>query len=51
MAAGSSNSPEAIFKALDIDITKSTFWEEGIAEIQANLKAAKILAKKLGKIK
>ncbi|MEZ4210105.1 MAG: M3 family oligoendopeptidase [Patescibacteria group bacterium] len=51
MAAGSSNSPEAIFKALDIDITKSDFWEQGIAEIQANLKTAKALAKKLGKIK
>lgn len=40
LSAGSSQSPEVIFKGLGLDITNPRFWEEGIAEISQELKEA-----------
>jgi len=49
LAAGSSDSPKNIFKKLGIDITKRSFWEQGIAEVEELLEKAEGLAGKLGK--
>ncbi len=51
LSAGTSDSPENIFKSLGIDITKKEFWLSGIKEVQNLLKEAEALAKKLNKIK
>ncbi len=40
LSSGTSASPEMIFKELGIDITKSSFWKEGIKEIEVNLNLA-----------
>ena len=50
LAAGTSDSPKNIFKALGIDITKASFWEQGMDEIRTLLNETEKLAKKLGKI-
>ena len=50
LSAGTSDSPQNIFKALGIDITKKTFWDEGLDEIEQTLKETEELARKLGKI-
>ncbi len=50
LSVGLSDSPEHIFKKLDIDITDKKFWEKGLNEIENLLKETSKLAKKLGKI-
>jgi oligoendopeptidase F len=37
LSAGGSKSPEAIFKDIGIDITKPSFWLDGIAQIEAKI--------------
>lgn len=44
LSSGTSQSPEAVFKHLAIDITNPKFWEEGIAEIAQELRQAQKLA-------
>jgi oligoendopeptidase F len=51
LSAGGSQSPQQIFSRLGIDITKETFWNEGLDEIERLLKDTEKLARKLGKIK
>lgn len=48
MSKGESESPEKIFKNIDIDITKENFWEESLEEIKDNLTKIENLAKELG---
>ena len=50
LATGTSDSPENIFKALGIDITKKEFWDSGLDKIESLLDKTEELAKKLGKI-
>ncbi len=50
MAAGVSDSPEDIFKNIGIDISKKTFWKEGLSEVEALLNETERLGKKLKKI-
>lgn len=50
LAAGVSESPKNIFLKMGIDISKKSFWENGLREIENNLNLAYSLAKKLGKI-
>ncbi len=51
LSAGSTNSPKKIFKNLEIDITKESFWNKGLDEIEELLLETENLAKKLKKIK
>lgn len=46
---GSSLSPQEIFEKMGMDITKSSFWQQGIDEYKQLLNETKKLAKKLGK--
>lgn len=50
LGAGTSQSPKDIFKGLGIDISKESFWQEGIGEVRSLLSETRRLAKKLGKI-
>lgn len=50
LSAGTSESPEKIFKNAGIDITKKEFWENGLKEVENLLNETEKLAKKLGKI-
>ncbi|MBT3417015.1 M3 family oligoendopeptidase, partial [Candidatus Woesearchaeota archaeon] len=50
LSAGSSESPKDIFLKFGIDISKKSFWEQGLAEIRDLLSETEDLAKKLGKI-
>lgn len=50
LSAGTSDSPKNIFKNMGIDITDKKFWGKGLEKIEASLKDAERLAKKLGKI-
>jgi len=50
MAAGTSDTPENIFKSIGIDITKKSFWEEGLNEVEEQYNEIYALAKKLKKI-
>lgn len=50
LSSGMSASPTEIFKKMGIDITQERFWKEGVAEIDAQIKEAEKLAKKLGKL-
>lgn len=50
LSSGMSASPTDIFKKMGIDIREEKFWKEGVAEIDAQIKEAEHLAKKLGKI-
>lgn len=50
LSAGSSDSPENVFKKVGIDITDKKFWDQGINEVEKLLNAAEGLAKKLKKI-
>lgn len=50
LSAGSSESPKTIFSKMGIDISKKEFWEQGLKEIEENLKETEALAKKLKKI-
>ncbi len=50
LAAGLSESPKSIFAKLGIDITKKSFWEKGLKEVEALLVETEKLAKKLGKL-
>lgn len=49
LSAGTSDSPENIFKKMNIDITKKEFWISGIKEINSLLEETEKLAKKLNK--
>jgi oligoendopeptidase F len=50
LGAGMTDSPKNIFKKLQIDITKPSFWDEGLDEIEGLLSEATKLATKLKKI-
>lgn len=50
LSAGTSNSPENIFRKMEVDITKKQFWKKGIGKIRKNLQETEELAKKLNKI-
>ncbi|MEK6871400.1 MAG: M3 family metallopeptidase, partial [Nanoarchaeota archaeon] len=50
LSAGTSQSPQDIFKAMNIDISQKSFWDEGIKEIETLLTETEKLANKLGKI-
>ena len=50
LSTGTSKSPEEMFKDIGIDITKKTFWEKGIKEIEDTYNEVYKLAKELGKI-
>ena len=50
LSAGTSKSPEEMFKSIGIDITKKEFWEKGLKEIENTYEETYKLAKKLGKI-
>ncbi len=47
LSAGYSESPRNLFSNLGIDITKKTFWQEGIREVESLLGETKALASKL----
>lgn len=49
LAAGTSDSPKDLFTGLGIDITKQSFWEEGVREVRDLLREAEGLASKMGK--
>ena len=50
LSAGTSDSPENIFKKIGIDISKKEFWEKGLKEVEELLNETENLAKKLKKI-
>jgi oligoendopeptidase F len=50
LSAGTSESPQKIFKKIDIDIADKNFWGRGIDEMEELLNKTEKLAKKLGKI-
>ena len=50
LASGMSDSPKNIFAKLGIDITKKSFWDKGLDEVEELLKDTEKLAKKLKKI-
>lgn len=50
LSAGVSKSPKDIFMDLGIDISDSSFWKDGIKEMENDLNELEALAKKLGKI-
>lgn len=50
LSTGLSKSPKDIFAELGIDITKRSFWDQGLSEIEETLNETEKLAKKLGKI-
>ncbi len=50
LSAGTSTSPEQIFKRLGINITDAAFWDSGLDEIEGLLEETERLAEKLGKI-
>jgi len=47
LSAGCSASPKDIFTKMDINISDKKFWQNGLVEIENNLKLAEQLAKKL----
>jgi len=47
LSAGSSASPKDIFSKMGIDITDKKFWEDGLTQIDSEMKQAEQLAKKL----
>ncbi|MFA5009237.1 MAG: M3 family oligoendopeptidase [Candidatus Paceibacterota bacterium] len=49
LSIGLSESPQNIFLRAGIDITKKSFWEKGLKEIEEQLIEAERLAKKIGK--
>jgi len=50
LSTGGSKSPKDILKELGVDITKATFWDTGLKEIERELDETIKVAKKLGKI-
>lgn len=50
LSAGTSDSPENLFRNLGFDITKKEFWEEGLGKVDSLLKEAENLAEKLRKL-
>ncbi len=50
LSAGTSESPENIFAKLDVNIRNPQFWQNGIDEINQQIKEIEKLAKKLKKI-
>lgn len=49
-SAGVSESPQEIFAKAGIDITDSSFWQKGLAQIEKLLEDTEQLARKLGKL-
>ncbi len=49
LAAGYSESPKNIFSKMGVDITATTFWEEGLAAIDEELKKTEELYEKIAK--
>ncbi|HEY9480828.1 MAG TPA: M3 family oligoendopeptidase [Candidatus Paceibacterota bacterium] len=45
LRAGSSASPEDIFKSIGIDVTKPSFWQEGLKQIEKNIEQLEHLTK------
>ena len=50
LSSGLSDYPKNIFARLGVDITKSSFWEAGLDEIEKLLDETEALARKLGRI-
>lgn len=50
LSAGMSDSPKNIFANVGIDITKNSFWDRGICEVEELLQETEKLARKLKKI-
>jgi oligoendopeptidase F len=50
LSAGASQSPKDIFLNMGIDISKKSFWREGLVDLSNKISQAKALAKELGKI-
>jgi oligoendopeptidase F len=50
LSAGTSDSPQNLFKSLDINISDPQFWHQGLDEVEKLLTDTKKLAKKLGKL-
>lgn len=50
LSSGTSESPKNVFAKMDIDITKKSFWEKGISEIENLLMETEAIAKRMGKI-
>ena len=50
LSAGTSKSPKEIFSEIGLDISKKSFWEEGLKEISKLLDKTEKLAQELGKI-
>lgn len=50
LSAGLSDSPKNIFMKLGVDITKKSFWDKGLDEVEQLLTDTEKLAKELGKI-
>ncbi|MEI6477592.1 MAG: M3 family oligoendopeptidase [bacterium] len=50
LSTGLSDSPQAIFQKLGINITDEAFWTKGLGEIEHLLDETEVLAKKLGKL-
>lgn len=50
LAAGTSKSPKELFLDMGVDISKKSFWEKGILEIEKLMDETEALAKKLKKI-
>jgi len=51
LSAGLSDSPKNIFNRLGVNIADSTFWDQGLDEVERLLGETERLARKLGKIK
>ena len=50
LAAGGSDSPAKLLKAVGVDINKKKFWAKGLNEVESLLSETYALAKKLKKI-
>ncbi len=49
LSAGLSDSPKNLFAKMGLDITKKSFWDRGLDEVEQLLDDTEALAKKLGK--
>ena len=50
LSAGHSDSPKNLFAKMGIDISRKSFWDKGLSEIDSYLSDTIKLAKKLGKV-
>lgn len=49
LSAGENDSPENILKSIGIDVSKPSFWKEGLAEIEKDIEKLERLTSKKGK--